>query len=270
MKKQIGKKRILVIMAIIVGGGNLWAGEDAPPQSSFTSSQEMRRLEANWQTQQPVAYYALVNDSINEMSTNVVPEDVNGKAASLLGHVLSKGVGSKEGVVREDLAVIERLAQLLISVEDTATSEERRTNMVLLATCLKCVKKAHVEGYKPKKVYMNISPPYISSGYNKPVMAGMDPEAIIDPEMKAQYLNALRENARNGDENVRQMELEVLQRPLRRILVFYMEISAMKRSSALEDMKTRLESAGFSDEEIQREAAKWKALATDHSASGRN
>lgn len=101
-------------------------------------------------------------------------------------------------------------------------------------------------------------------------MAGMDPEAITDPEMKAQYLNALRENARNGDENVRQMELEVLQRPLRRILVFYMEISAMKRSSALEDMKTRLESAGFSDEEIQREAAKWKALATDHSASGRN
>ena len=130
--------------------------------------------------------------------------------------------------------------------------------MVLLATCLKCVKKAHVEGYEPKKVYMNVSPPYVPSGYDKPVMAGMNPEAITDPEMKARYLNALQENTRNEHENVRQMELEVLQKPLRRLLVLYMEISAMKGSLEPEDMKTCLESTGFYDEEIQRESVKWK------------
>ena len=259
MKKQNDRRKVLVIAAIMAEGiAPFCAGKDAPSQFRFGSTQKLDQLEASWQNQRPVAYYALANERINEISTNVVPDAVNGQVASLLGHVLSKGVGPKEGVVREDLAVIERLAQLLISVENTATDEERRTNMVLLATCLKCVKKAHVEGCEPKKVYMNVSPPYVPSGYDKPVMAGMNPEAITDPEMKARYLSALQENARNEHENVRQMELEVLQKPLRRLLVLYMEISAMKGSLAPEDMKTCLESTGFSDEEIQRESVKWK------------
>lgn len=245
-------RMVLVIAAILAGGiAPFCAGKDTPSQSQLGSTQKWERLEASWQNQRPVAYYALANELINEIRTNAVPDDVNGNVASLLGHVLSKGVGPKEGVVREDLAVIERLAQLLISVEDTATTEERRTNVVLLATCLKCVKKAHVEGYEPKKVYMNISPPYIPSGYDKPVMAGMNPEAITDPVMKAKYADLLLKNARNNDENVRQMELEVLQRPLRRLLIHYMEVSAMKRSLAPDLIKIGAEAAGVSEDEIR-------------------
>lgn len=249
---------MLALATMLVGSIVFFcAGADVSSQFQPSSTQEWVRLQASWQSQQPVAYYVLANDLINEISTNTVLEEVNGKTAKLLEHVLSKGIAPKEGVIVEDLDAVEKLSLLLMSALDASSEEERRTNAVLLATCLRSIKEAHVEGYEPKKVYMNIFPPYTSPGYGLPVMAGMNPDVITNSVMKAKYKEAMRRNSKNNDENTRQEMIENLQRPLRRRLIIYMELSVMKGSLTPDIIKTCAEVAGVSEAEIRNGSANY-------------
>ncbi len=101
---------------------------------------------------------------------------------------------------------MQKLASYLIS-NTNATNEERRINAKLLCRYLGKIRKEIIPNYEPKPVTTNVSPPV-----GTPLaVTGMDPKAISDPVLRAQYEASIRENQENNLMNSRQAELKSIE-----------------------------------------------------------
>lgn len=94
---------------------------------------------------------------------------------------------------------LSQTALKLISIE--VPTEQRRSNAILLAHFLGQVRAGIEADYKWRPVAANLMPRSAGSGY---VFAGMSPDAITDPQARAEYEQALRENRENNLNNERQ------------------------------------------------------------------
>ena len=102
-----------------------------------------------------------------------------------------------------DLYAMDYLACRLLS-NDKVSIKERRINALLLSRFLGKIRKEIIPNYKDKPVSSNVSPPRDAPPQRSPYISGMDPKAITNPVVRAQYEAAIRENEENNNMNGRQ------------------------------------------------------------------
>jgi predicted thioredoxin/glutaredoxin len=100
--------------------------------------------------------------------------------------------------------------------------------------------------YEPKSVVANVAPPPGVIGE-----AGMSPNAISDPKLKADYITAIRENAKNSAMNTRQKMLQKVDRRARQNLERFLQILVYQHPDTREFSANILAKIGFSKDDIK-------------------
>ena len=132
--------------------------------------------------------------------------NLNGVAAKLLDKLMAKKVSIIDSGYNKDLYAMDDLACRLLS-NDKVSIKERRTNALLLCRFLGKIRKETIPNYKDKPTCLHVGPPEDAPLQRGGYMAGMDPKAITNLVVRAQYEAAIRENRENGLMNSRQHAL---------------------------------------------------------------
>ena len=148
-------------------------------------------------------YYAKIEDFDKEILSHSITGNLNKIAAKLFDNIISKKANIIN-VGNNDLYALEYLRSYLVANGKTSI-EERRINALLLSRYLGKIRKELIPNFEPKRVMSNVAPPRDARGGF--MFSGMNPAAITNPIVRAQYEAAIRENHENGLMNSRQYAL---------------------------------------------------------------
>jgi hypothetical protein len=196
---------LLLGLSLAVGSHRI-AGAQA---SALSLGSQISTDENLWDAGKTFEYYQRAHGIINEIkseSGGPGSTNLNGLAITLLNNLLSKHVKLNEADDRfevEDLSTMESVFGYLDS-RPAASPEERRQTALLLSRYLGRIREEIIPNFKAKPVVQNVMPP---AGTPGPVIAGMDPDAIRDPQARQKYEAAIRQNRLNAVENGRQIFL---------------------------------------------------------------
>ena len=105
-----------------------------------------------------------------------------------------------------DLGAIDNIA-LFLFAEGNSPFGSQSLKVKLVSRMLGRIRAEEIQGFAPKRVQRNVSPP---PGSAEIWVTGMDPKAIEDPKDRAIYEAAIRENSQNKVLNQRQERLQRL------------------------------------------------------------
>jgi hypothetical protein len=222
-----------VILAIsITAYGNVCLSKDQEPVAML--DEQVSQLEELWKAGRSDEYYAKaakIASDVNAVSGASATER-NRILTHLFEGLLAKAK-EKPRTSTDDLFTMQKVARyLLFNVE--APPKECQANVRLLSSYLGEMRQAIVPNFKRRPVEMNVAPP---PGAKQFTMAGMDPEAIHDPNIRAQYKAAIDKNRENNLMNTRQFVLRNLDREMCGPILDYMVrvLQLPPRSSTLAD-----------------------------------
>ena len=133
-----------------------------------------------------------------ELTTNIIGARQEAKvnaAVKLLENELSKGLPATVECY-DALRGTQKMARLIAESTD-GSPRERQDRGRLLTNYLARVRSQRIPNFQWLPVYLNVAPP-IGAG---PGFAGMNPNQISDPAIRAEYLKAIRANQLNGFTN---------------------------------------------------------------------
>ena len=185
-------------------------------KTAIMFEKEVSAAEDLWKAGKTTDYYVLSAKLSVDMKSNKATVNLNKTAAKLFENLISKESDPKK-VGTYDLDAMRKLAPYLTSHDDV-TVEERRLNAQLLCRYLGKIRKEMIPNYKSKPYFANVSPP---QGMKQMAFAGMNPETIKDPIMRAKYKTAIQENQDNARSNVRQSALKTSDLLVREDVVDY-------------------------------------------------
>lgn len=188
-------------------------------ESISTLDKQLLQAEYLWKAGKIREYYSKTTDIAEEIMAKPTSNNLNTVTTKLFDNVISKE--NKVGEVNlevglEDLLVTQKLASYLISNTDISI-EERRINAKLLCRYLGTIRKEILPNYKPTLVMANVLPPPGTPC----AIAGMSPESIADPALKAQYEASIRENRINNLMNSRQAKLRSIEWEITEQIMYY-------------------------------------------------
>ncbi len=178
----------------------------------------LAKLEDLWCKGHAEQFYLEAVSFANDIAALSGQQDASGLSARLLNSLLSKNIKGKEievGVT--DLNVQELLAKLVITNQDVSI-EQRRANALILSEYLGLIRTEIIANFRPLWVSANVAPPRNAGQF---VMAGMNPDAITDPVVRAEYVEAKKQNRRYGMINTRQRELSRLETRISKLVIDY-------------------------------------------------
>jgi len=173
-------------------------------ESAATPDNEVSRLEHLWKAGSTDEYYLEAAKLANGILSDPAMPHKNEVAAQLLESLLSK-TESPLKATNDDLFAMHKVARYLLSSGD-GFGKDRRANARLLCRFLGEIRKEIVPNYIDKPVFENVAPPLATPR----AAAGMDPEAIADPVLRAQYKEDIRRNRQNALMNTRQFVLRYM------------------------------------------------------------
>lgn len=94
--------------------------------------------------------------------------------------------------------------------EFSMSPEERGRLRSKAQKCAELFESRRIRGYEPRPCYINVSPPP-NPPPDQMVMAGGNPFAVKDPEYRAKWFDAIRQNTENGKLNEEQQCLSAVE-----------------------------------------------------------
>jgi hypothetical protein len=222
-----------------------------------TLDQQVSQNEDLWRAGKIFEYYQRATDIVNEAKKVAVSgkTNLNDVVATLLGNLLSKEVRLEEAddfFEVEDLSAMERAAGYL-NVRQASSSGERRRIALLLCRYLGRLRKEIIPNFKPKPTVQNVAPPLGTPGFGMP---GMDPDAISDPDARAKYKTAIRQNSLNVVETGRQLFLVRCDVIARGQIINYLVEAFNDGALTSTDLAECEKSAALTDDEKKEVASK--------------
>lgn len=147
-----------------------------------------------------------------------------------------------------DLGAIDKIA-LFLFAEGNSVFGSQSLKVKLVSRMLGRIRAEKIQGFVPKRVQRNVSPP---PGSTDIWVTGMDPKAIEDPKDRAIYEAAIRENWQNNVVNQRQERLQQLD------AAYAKQVVALLR---------RVSVSGGISEEVIRQAIEQAHLTADEKAT---
>jgi hypothetical protein len=202
-----------VVAALVIEARD--AGRSCAEESPGPFDKRLAAIENVWKKEGWVKYYEAADKLATDILAAGEKSDQNRVAASFLEITLAKeldvGAIPQDDLYvhhKDDVEVMDKLASYLDSNEK-ATTEESRTNVLLVCRYLGRLRKELVPNYKDKPVFAKVMPPKEFGGYSDNTMDEEEiMDAIADPAIRAKYRAAIRENAENQFLNARQQKLK--------------------------------------------------------------
>ncbi len=193
-------------------------GEPRPAgelKKAFSQIDDSWKAGHHWKPGKDGGYFVKAARLADEITKSPPGSDARSSPLSLLSDLLSKKFEMSEITMDDlenpaddfigicDLQAIACLANFLMDNRRIPNQDPATTSQIL-ARYLGRVRSERIRDYKPKPSPLNVAPP---TGGNEPMIAGMDPDDIKDPVLRAKYKAAIREAAENSVENMRQTQL---------------------------------------------------------------
>ncbi|MDD2710210.1 MAG: hypothetical protein PHV34_19685 [Verrucomicrobiae bacterium] len=119
----------------------------------------------------------------------------------------------------EKVDILKRVASLFASKQPSPYRPYVDRAVLVASNVLQTIKKNKIEDFVPKIVYLNVPLPKGVYG-----AAGMNPDAIKDPEQKKKYKAAIEENRSNAETNEYQSALVESEAKVERSIVVLKQI----------------------------------------------
>lgn len=247
------RMKLQVVLAAFAGlamqavGSAAYAQAESPlavPRRSSLAVQ-IDELERSWTMHSGAGQYRYFAEAIAIASALSGKDRGEAEVGSLrlLNNLLMKRATSVE-VGAADLVAQSRVARFVLA-HLANTPEQRRAQAQSLAELLKRVRRELQAGYVPKPVYMNVAPP---AGQG-PRLAGMSPDAIVDPSAREKYEEAILQNQLDNLTNTRQAELQRMNEELGKAILGQLRQRAAAGELNVEVIEGLLRAPGFSAEE---------------------
>ncbi|MDO9542491.1 MAG: hypothetical protein Q7J98_09230 [Kiritimatiellia bacterium] len=177
-----------------------WENICSEQEAITVFDRKLIQLEEIWEAGKTNEYFEKAKVITKDIQAHPAKNNLNGVAAKLLDKLMAKKLNIIDDSSNYDLYAMDDLACRLLSND----IKERRTTALLLCRFLGKIRKEIIPNYKDKPVSLNVSPPRDAPPQRSPYFSGMDPAAITNPVVRAQYEAAIRENQENSNMNGRQ------------------------------------------------------------------
>lgn len=141
----------------------------------------------------------------------------------------------------EDIALI-KSSGLHLMASTELSHEAARRNSLLASELVGYLRRQIIPEFAHLSVTSNLAPPPGVSGF-----AGMSPKAISDPDARARYESAIRDNSRRNKINRRQRRLGIVERIVVVQLRQYLVKLAQQEQISHDDLDQCLVEAGFEE-----------------------
>lgn len=206
-----------LLVASLIGHGDVCLSKDQETVGMF--DKQVSQLEELWKTGESHQYYVEATRIAADVNgSSVVSTTDRNKILTRLFEALLSKANEVPKTSTDDLFTMQKVASHLLS-NANVFDDDRRVTVQLLSRYLGEIRKEIVRDYERKAVILNVSPPPGVSGM---VFSGMDPEAIRDPDGRAKYKAAIRENQENNSANTRQVVLRNIDGEVRESIMAYM------------------------------------------------